>query len=884
MTKQPKHLKPTQTASHEKGLLSTDIPTVEFFSSIAEVIQTFRDPSFLSLSLRKRFKQINQTLYRLIMDAPVPAFLFSATLDFFERVDREKILNEPLNFASFEFWLNTFSGATDQENAEVRAKIVGKNVPRGDYQVFFPIGMERMYAGTHFITAHLSPDVDTMIASFWGWMDAFGARVGTGLHLWCLPGGPPDSPFTSIFGNMFGSGLFFYLPRTAQTLTLTAMDLVNPKRLTKELGHTLISAIDHGSNEKAVILVNEQGHYLGDWRSSDVELVRQIIILFKSCLHWFENNLNTHLISLFAKKHLSIQDFPAFNSRVFDVKIKDCEPALDFNEKQKGYLHEFFCQILGMEKGLEATFRDLNQALSRLSIMEMLAFEKEVESIPSSNIFDEQGQLKEDRPKIFHHLQGLFNHLDEAILKVRNYVERLEIVVGIKHLVLGLPHVYITLRSDVDEVRHKMQDYDFLTVVIHEQDGSLFPVGIVRARDLRESGLGTVTLRDFCNLEEVKMASYLEVISVIDHHKSSIKTFSVPTALIGDAQSCNVLIAEQTFILNDKYSLGGLTPQQTDEQIQEVSADLKTPSQLRILQRLLQRRLVAHTAGAFYIHPKREFNEYLCFLHAILDDTDLLTKVSHRDLACVSQLLNRLKSLSVGREVEIVHFDDIPYDKNFIKMASQRVLQQADMYSLYKQIYSFRESEVESHLDLCKSGHYSNIFLDAKVQNGCARVGQTKMFASNFPYFLQHAHEIREIWLQKSNEVHRENPEVDLHIHMISTIASADEVYTNQIGPYSHQDELWFWIPPSQQGYNHLNNFLAGFHYGVKGLFDMSIEFLGSDTQEYVRIFSHHFPHVPKKESIDSPQSLPITILRFKAGALNSRKAMITPYLPRLIS
>ena len=79
---------------------------------------------------------------------------------------------------------------------------------------FFPLAWVKVYSGTHFITAHLSPDVDTMIASFWGWMDAFGARIGTGLHLWCLPGGPPDSPFTSIFRDMFGSGLFLYLART----------------------------------------------------------------------------------------------------------------------------------------------------------------------------------------------------------------------------------------------------------------------------------------------------------------------------------------------------------------------------------------------------------------------------------------------------------------------------------------------------------------------------------------------------------------------------------------------------------------------------------------------------------------------------------------------
>ena len=735
-----------------------------------------------------------------------------------------------------------FQILSEQENYEARAKIVGKYIPREAYQVFFPIGMGRTYAGSHFITAHLSPDVDTMIASFSGWLDAFGARVGTGLHLWCLPGGPPDSPITTVLRELFGSGLFPHLARTTQTLTLTAMDLVTQKELTKELGHTVVSTIDHGSEEKAVILVNEQGHYLGDWRSSDVEMVRQVTILFKACLHWFEINLHTHLISLFAKENLSVKDLAAFNAAIFDVRIKDCEPAQDFNEDQQKNLNDFFFKILGVKKGLEGTFRDLNEALGKLSIDGMLNFQKEVEALPSSDIFDQAGLLKESRPKIFNYLRELIKHLDEAMLTLRNYVERLDIVLPIKQKVLGLPNVYLSLRSDVDEMRQKMENYDFLTVVIQEQDGALFPVGIVKESHLRKNCLGTVSLRDFCNLEEVRMASYLEVISVVDHHKSSLKTLSVPTALIGDAQSCNVLIAEQDFAINDRYSLGGLTPEKIEEQIQEVSSDLSTTSQMRILQRLLQRRMVAHQKLPYYIHPGREFREYLFFLHAILDDTDLLTKVSDRDLECIAQLLNRLKSLSEGREVEIIHFDDIPRDKSFAKTAAKRILQQEDMYRLYKKTYTFREQEVEANLELCLKGQDSTIFVDTKEQNGCARVGQTKLFSSNFPLFLKHAPEIRHIWLEKSFEVYREKPEIDLHLHMISTIASADEVYKNQIGPYEHQDELWIWTAPTQQGYNHLNSFLAGFQNSVKDFTgQLSLEFLGSPSHEFVNILTHNF-------------------------------------------
>ena len=96
---------------------------------------------------------------------------------------------------------------------------------------------------------------------------------------------------------------------------------------------------------------------------------------------------------------------------------------------------------------------------------------------------------------------------------------------------------------------------------------------------------------------------------------------------------------------------------------------------------------------------------------------------------------------------------------------------------------------------------------------------------SNFPYFLKHANEIRKIWLAKSKEVNKNHPEIDFHLHMISTIASAEEVYQNHIGSYSHQDELWFWIAPTQQGFDHLNSFLAGFHYCIKNFKDLSLEY-----------------------------------------------------------
>lgn len=883
MIKSKKHEKSSFEKNNDPQSLGDSLPSPQTFPQIEQIINSYKEKSFLNLPLRKKFKIINQTLCQLILEAHTPSFLLGPVIDYLDKVNKEKLFNEPFNFAAFEFWLNHFSNLSEQDNYLIRAKITGKYIPRSEYQSFFPIGMNRTFKGTHFVAAHLSPDVDTTVASFWGWVDAFAARVGTGLHLWALPGGPPDSAVMTVLRGMVSESLFSCLARTSMTLTLSAMDLVSQQKLIKVLGNTLTSELDYGSNDKVYILVNEQEQYLSDCRIADIELARQIVISFKSCLRWYEKNLHTKLISLLAKKDLTIRHLPAFNSSVFDVKIKDCEPALEFSLKQQNDLHCFLQKVLGIKNGLEASFGEMNLSLEKLGVSSLALFQKELEALPKSDIFDSKGHLLEDRPTIFHRLDKIIHQLDEAIHHVRSYSERLDVVLGIKQHVLKLPSEYLTLRSDVEEMKQKMQNLDFMTVVIHEQDGSLFPVGIVGEADLQKSSLGTVSFRDFCNQDEVRMASYLEVISVIDHHKSHLKTATVPSALIGDAQSCNVLLAELAFAINDRFSLGGMTIEEIEKQIHEKNQESSSRVQTRLLQRLLQRRMVTKNENSFFIHPNREYSEYLSFLHAILDDTDLLTKVSNRDIYCVGQILNRLKSLHMRREVEAIDFDDIKNDKNFAKLAAQKLLKHPDMYTLYKKVYDYRENEVTANLQLCVEGQRSNIFADTKEQNNCARVGQTKLFVSNFPIYLKNAHAIRQEWLKQAQEANQETPDIDLHIHMISTIASADEVYQNEIGPYMHKDELWFWTSKNHQGCNHLIAFLNHFQNLVKGQKEeMDVEFFGSNSEIYKEIFQQNFVSIPFKES--PKEKISLAVLRVKAGTVNSRKSMITPCLPKLIS
>lgn len=857
------------------------------FPHLDSLLEEFKREEFLKLNRRKRYKQVNLRLLDLIQKAPEQTFLLAQIVDFISRVNQMDFLGERYTLAVFEFWLNHHAQLEPEEQQRLRGKITGKWVPREEYQRFFPIGMGKYFFGSHFVAAHLSPDVDTMIASFWGWVDAFAAKVGTGQHLWNLPGGPPDSPVSKLFQKLFGEAVFKALARTIPSLTLTSMDLVTNRNVFYKKPGTLISSLDHGGPEKAIILTDDAKHFLGDWRSTDVETARQVIVLFKACLRWFENNLQHHLISLFSNENLTTNDIAPFLHQIFDIPILECESYQEFNHTQKESIADFIVQVLEIKTGVEASFRDLAVALSRQGAHELEHFIQKLEKLKTSPLFNSKGEFIGSRAEIFGTIQTILKEFDYAIHHIRDFAERLDVVVKIKHSVVETPSYTINLRSDVDEIRLKLRHLDYLTVTIQEEKEKSFPLGVVWASDLRKPVLGTVSFRDFCNFEEVKMASYLGVISVIDHHKTSLNTPSTPMAVIGDAQSCNVLIAEIAFEINDLYSTGGMSLESIEEQLASLDRAPHTEANARITQKLLKKKRAALNNNGYFVDPIRETCEYFLFLHAILDDTDLLTKMSKRDVDCVVELLNRLKTLSIGKEVETVHVDDIPLDEHFAKTASKRILQNDDMHALYNEIFLFKEKEIDASLNLAAKGEASTIFSDAKEQNGCCRISQTKLFSSNYPLFAKNHEQIVKQWITASQGINKNHPEIDLFIHMISTIPSAEEVYGNARRGHSHKDELWFWRPSTQTSYEHMSLFLSNFQNAPEvQKNEITVEFHGENCEELKEIFRRNFSiaKVIVPENPLGEGSAPMAILRVKAGSINSRKAIVSPYLPKLIA
>ncbi|MDN3509617.1 MAG: hypothetical protein P0S93_06390, partial [Candidatus Neptunochlamydia sp.] len=826
---------------------------------------------------------VNQDLAKLIIDAPEPIFLMDSVVDFISKIQKENII-EQYTFSSFEIWLNQFSKFSQEENYKIRGKIVGKWIPRDSYQLYFPIGMGKSYPGTHFVTAHNSPDLDTTVASFWGWVDAFAAQVGDGLHIWNVPGGPPVTQVEIglLFNDLFGKEVFNCLAKTHLSLTLTSLDLMTQRGMVRKHTHDLALSFDHERQRNAVVLTDNEGFYLGDWRTIDVEGVRQIVMSLNNCLMWFESNLHIELISCFAEKKVTIDKVSKQVRPLLEMKINEYHPAKEFPPQQLQFVNDYLVKVLGVEKGIESSFEEFALSIEKTDIVNFTQIITWVRSLLKSELFDKEGILTENRPQIFNQLEILVKMLSDAFRAIRTYVDSLNIAFRIKTEVFGFSPQYLSHRTDIEEIRSKIADYSYLTVNQTDSRGRPIPIGVVHAHALQKETLGTVTLRDFCNREEMKIPAYLQIISVIDHHKSALNTDSPPKVVISDAQSSNVIVAEMAFKINDQYGLGGMSQKEIEAQLQDASKKLDTIKGIRIYQRLLQKKKILQNNCHYYVSPEREMIEYLHFVYAILDDTDLLTKVSRMDVECMVSLLNRLKSLMLKKEVEIVNFDDIKEDVHFTAKAAKRLLQNEDFHSFYSKVYEHKEQEVDENSKRCVKGENSNIFIDTKILNYCNRVGQTKIFARNYATFEKVAPKLRKRWYEKALSIYANNREIMLHLHTISTIASAEELFKGGKISYNHRDEMWFWVPPMELAIEKLKLFLSGFKGSLAAQkLNFEVEFLGKNAKELSQTFKESFlevNHILPKDLED----LPIAILRYNAGGLNSRKAMIAPYLPRL--
>lgn len=834
---------------------------------------------FPSLSNEKeKIDAIATSLYQCIVNSK-SSFLLCAVIGFIDNV-RQTIYPDFI-FADFELWLNQFSTISLEENYHIRSCIMGKHIPREEYQIYFPIGMNKRFFGPHFVTAHDSPDLDTTIASFWGWVDAFAAQVTHGLHVWNVPGGLQLSQVevAFLFSEIMQGSSDLIIMRTRNMLSISSFDLMTQKGFIKKYSED----ISDGNYERqlhATVLINKLGHYIGDWRDIDVERVQQIVILFDSCLHWIENHLQDKIISLLAKKTIDRKTVQDTIGEITNFHLANAKPVRLFTQRQKKYIQEFLIRVIHVDKGLQCSVLELMLALERQGFGEFTSVFSKLKHFIEKDIFASLSEVDGARCFLFSHIEKIRGLIENLFQSIRVSMRSLGIALQIKKDVFGyLPH-YVTKHVSLEELKIKIGNYSHLTVTISDSDGKLTPIGVIHAIDMQQECLGTVTLRDFSNKNEVDIPSYLEVISIIDHHKSVLETKSPSVSSISDAQSSNVIVAEKAFQINDRYSVNGMSEMQIETQIKNLRIS-SNPRSLRIIRRLLQRKINFHAGQNYYIDPIREYTEYRHFVYAILDDTDLLTKVTRRDVECMCSLLNRMKSLSMQQEIEIIDFDDIDQDTEFTSSAAKKLLQNEDLYSLYRKIYDAKEQSLNQLIEESVHKDSIGIFADTKIQNNCVSVGQTKIFPNNYTQYLKHRDTLRSIWVEKSSEQFALQNHLDLYLHMISTLASAKQLYTGTLLDHAHDDELWIWVPNHETSIEHLQFFLTTWKQLPEVENNITlIELYGEDGTLYERIlkesFSKNLPiiHFPKHE-------FSICIIYYKAGSMNSRKTMISPFLPR---
>lgn len=857
----------------------------ETFPNLEEAFKALLTPDFKKKVDSQKELEINELLLQYLKKTKSPCFLLPATLHFLEKVETLGLLKE-YTLESFEFWLNQASNLSDQEQALIRAKISGRFLPREAYQAFFPVGSKKRFLGSHTVTGHGSPDLDTTVASFWGWLDAFSARLSDGQHLWNVPpGGILETLEAAPLTTYLGKPLFKFCSQNRSSLALSAADLATQKNLLKKSLKDSTLDSEHVRHKHACMIVDKGGFFLGDLRTADYEGIRQIQALLTHCLMGFEKVFHSQFIALFAQDKVKGAEIASCLKELFNQPLKKCLDTHNLSAQYVSHFEAYLTQILELEKGLEASVTELSEGLKKHSYLGLFQFKQSVKkAFDQAKLYDVEGYLALSSPQIFNILNKIIHELDELLSHLQSFSEGMTTALEIKSKVFKFSPRYVFKSTSIEELRSKMSVFHHLSLVSPNSDGTLWPLGIIKLEDLKEPILGTVSLRDFSNRDEVKIASYLEIISVVDHHKIDLKTKIAPVIITGDVQSCNVLLAEKNFEINDRYPLSTAPSSPLSEQLQKLQQQ-KSPSSIRLRQRLLKAQLAKEHAAPYFVDKNRAFLEYLSYLHAIIDDTDLFSKMTPRDVHCVIELMNRLKSIQLQREVEIIEVHSLEREEDFIKKAVKRIVQHPDMYSLYSQIFEEKEAKIDQSILEAAKGQSFELFSDVKEQNGCCRIGQTKIFSTNASNLSKNRHKLLSVWLDKAQEVYENNPSIDLHIHMLSTIPNASEVYEGHPPAYLHQDALWIWTAPTKQALEHLANFIGAFHrFKEPVAHTIHYECLDPKTEESLRsLFQHRFKEAQGAEKMKGQKKMPVTILSFEAGTLNSRKAHITPFLPLLV-
>ncbi|MCM8525393.1 MAG: hypothetical protein NE327_02675, partial [Lentisphaeraceae bacterium] len=363
---------PPKTADDAGGDQPALIGDLKFspreFKEMDHLAKDFTSTKFKSKSSIERNNIVNKALLDLIMKRPKNAFVLNEVTNYMQFVSENNVLDGSYNQTAFERWLNQHSGLSYEENREIRGKIVGKYIPRDEYQIYFPVAHNKVYNNSHAVTAHNPPDLDSTTASFIGWMDAFACRVGGAMTIWNLPQGQPGPIISKLFLDMYGDAIFKRIAKSKAMISPVAMDLLRQNRFIKVQGESNIRDFQHKRFANHIVLVDDKGYYVGDWRVSDVDSVGRIQRLLNICLNILEKQVVQRLTAILSKRRIEKVEIQDFLNSIFKQKIPEHGMLLHrFSSKDYEQLDAYLKKVLGVEQGCQAMMEEFFDRMDKIA-------------------------------------------------------------------------------------------------------------------------------------------------------------------------------------------------------------------------------------------------------------------------------------------------------------------------------------------------------------------------------------------------------------------------------------------------------------------------------------------------------------------------------------
>lgn len=751
------------------------------------------------------------SLTKFLMEHPSPCFLLHEVVKQLEGKYAEGV---QLSIADYEYYLKHQSNLTKEEQMVLRQKIMGRKGPKEMAQTLFPVAASGKLPGSIVVTAHMSPDIDTVVSSFNGWMDAFEMDVAENLHRWNVPNDPKEIlEVKLLFINHFGPHFFSILADNRSALTLTALDLATTQGL--KMHHLEDRTLDVSLEESkhACCVVDEEGNFIGGWLAEDVEKVRVVIDGLNHCIRWLQNAFFQALVSKGGN-----------TQALLEKKIEELEPYKEFSAVRRKHLDVFLSKVLDVSQGVFATVKDF---LNILESKSKFGFNPFLEAI--------KGHKKGETDD----LEKLFNLLSDPFKKLRSHLDTFRIALLVKEKVYNESKMSVHPHTALEEIHLRIQDRSAIFVTRERK-----VEGVIYASRLRNPTQGSVVLRDFSNPNEIGIPRYMEIVSVLDHHKSEIKTFRVATIHTMDVQSSNVIGAKIAFDFNKKLVTSNPSDKELDEMLISGAQLTHDKRELRIMERVLEER-IARAMQLGWCASQRELSDYRMFLYAILDDTDLLSKKTHLDHQVVVELVNRLVSLEQNKITEVID-----------PTSSKPLIQNPELYRYYKTVYSLKEEDVENRLKSLK------IFNDTKKQGG-ALVSQLKVYPNNIATLTKNYAAVAKTWY----EFKTEQP---LKILMLTTVEGAEDLFKGVKPKQDHKDEIWISSQDTDEGRTQISYFLMMF-FQLQAKKQIEASMPKNTRAIFEEVVGNQ---VEIKEHLH-----PWIILKFEAGSITSRKKDISPCL-----